>query len=729
MIRKILNLTLLVALVVLAGTACLKKSSDQAADDKSYLVDPNDVTTPAKPKPDPCLNKGALGAQGLILKGACPDLNVPKCGNGKPEGSEACDEGSKNGLDGSTCTIDCKKIADKPGAGDTDKPGASKVLKITTQSLPDKSLGDKYSASVKATGGKNSKDYKWTVTGLPEEFEYKSNNDAVTIASKGVLTKTGTHKPAVQVCLVSEPATCVTCPESVCSFSIKDGVTLTASRSSASKFVCDSSNGSNCGALTVLPTENIFGFVNADGPKFLLTLNVGSYFPADKNFQWKLSVKDGSGVKEIPVVKAIEQLQCNPLINAKKEVSASCNGKAASFPGGIFLMEPKHNDDQGDDVGENAGKGTYHKHYVMFGPEAYGKTYETVEISVKNNTTGGEQKILFDKITLPTLQQFTDAKEAKKLEQDKKNPCYGKTSISVPSMMVNEEKVDGKVNEEMNSVVYNIKGKLFETFEATMPVVGGVPPYKIETNEFGGPVISNGGSSAWSVPKPLGGEWKWTSSLEGLNLNGSFDYTFKYASPNTGRISDNMEAIVTDACGHSTTVWVAFDVGLPEASGTISNLRLLADYRTADTDGSSNIKIELFNKDGVLIATTGEMGVDGDDPTCFNRHYSLTAVSGHENDSIDQIGSIRLYGKDNPYFYEADMTLKIEYLRLEVLSNNKPSYYAVDEGQYSTFFNSNSWTHKITFKPKKNPSNGSIWFHGEPPKHNDLFKSCDEYRY
>jgi hypothetical protein len=613
MIRKILNLTVLVVLVFFAGTAC-KKDSAQPGDTKSYLVDPNDATKPGPSKPtDTCLQKGAVGVQALLTKADCTKLNTPKCGDGKPEGNEGCDDGPKNGLAGSICTIDCKKITDKKEGGTSGGNTTTKVLKITTTSMPDKSLGDKYSATIKALGGKNSKDYKWTVSNLPEGFEYKDNNDSVTISSKAALTKTGTYKPSVQVCLLSSPADCVTCSENVCSFLIKDGVTLTAHRSTSSKAICPSSTGGSC-TLTVAPTESISGFVNADGPKFLLILYVDSYFTTDKNFQWKLSVKDGSSVKEIPVVKASEQLQCNPLMNSKQDLSAACNGKTVSFPSGLFLMEPKHGDDKVGDVGENAGKGTYHKHYLMFGSDAYGKTYEGVEVFVKNNSTGGEQKIIFDKITLPTLTNFN-------LEKDKKNPCYGKTNISIPKMLAkiggSETEIKGKVNEWSTNVVnFDVEGSLGDSLNATMKVIGSLAPYTINFTNFGASIHVEGSETSWAVLHEEGSDWKVEESAENtLQLTGDFKYDYKYGKPEGGKTSDQIRFNVSDQCGHSNEVWVNFTVKTPELKiSDIKRMRVM--FCDEYTDKDNKMRIQLMEGDTV-IAQTDEFGIDGDDPTCF----------------------------------------------------------------------------------------------------------------
>lgn len=151
MIRKILSFSVVVALLVVAGTAC--KKQDGEAGDTTYISDPpsgplGGTVPDLDEDKDPCLAKGAVGAQALLLKSDCAKLGSPKCGDGNKDTGEYCDDGGKNGLTGSKCSLTCKLVTTNGGGGATSPDG---TVTVKTTTLPPAYLGASYNSTIEAT--------------------------------------------------------------------------------------------------------------------------------------------------------------------------------------------------------------------------------------------------------------------------------------------------------------------------------------------------------------------------------------------------------------------------------------------------------------------------------------------------------------------------------------------------------------------------------------------------
>lgn len=515
MAQKILSLTVLVTLVALAGAGCKKDAGQTVVDEKSYLTDQVNPLGGTKPgtdeegKKDPCLQKGALGAQALMLKTDCNKVTPAVCGNKVKETGEGCDDG--NTKDGDGCSSKCTPETTTTTKPTTTPGGGGKLVKITTTSMPDKSLGSKYSATVKASGSKIKKDYKWIVTDLPDGFEYKADDATLTISSKVLTTKTGTFKPSVQVCLLSDPADCATCPEEVCSFSIQEHYRVEAFPMGKDygggkdiKAFCSSDPDTPCGNYELkvtdfLPTAtNTHNLTNKDDPYYVLKLWVKdgspqiepvSVPPADEKdkskykwddptvgfaedysklyYKWSMTVDENTPV---PFVKWVDYV-------TKKKADGTWNSLDTKAQNSIFLM------DATDDMKSTLVYPSMA--YIMVGPDAMGQTFKNVVVTV-TSANGGSQTIKFPLVKMPSLKEIGDHQEQvaaqKKKEQDDKCAAFGIESIDYAGQIL-KPTADGKTNDATDAANHFLLNTTIATLRSDQNIKikwkGGTPPYKI----------------------------------------------------------------------------------------------------------------------------------------------------------------------------------------------------------------------------------------------------------
>lgn len=721
-----------VAATLMAGGVGCKKDTAEGA--KTYLaegplVDPNDVVTP---KPDPCLDKGAVGAQALLLQADCDELKPPQCGNSQPDVGEQCDP-----PDGKTCDTKCQKIT-------APKPPSDQKLTIKTTAIKNGVIGKKYtSEQIEATGAEKGDSYVWSADGqkLPEGFELSvtsgSSGAKVQLVSKATASA-GTYNATLKVCLKSNSATCDT---QDFSFSISDQLTLSAFRYFGSKqSLCDSNQGS-CADVILDPGANIMGYVNANGPKSLLYVWVSALVNTDKSYQWSLSYKDGTATKDVPDVRASDQHLCNPVIMpAGKPIDSSCNGKTIKFPDGIFLFEPLHHDDQGDDVGDDAGKGSYHRHQLMFSADAYGKTYNDVVITVKNSL-GNVQKLTFKTIKIPSLADIQTAAnkkaEIKQAELAKcsdlnvegitfegRDPFYGISPNEGPDAGRRVLQVDwsGYSKNVINWTTPDEALRVDKSYDGVLKITGGSGKYEV-TNLKYSPSDEGTPEGEPSVTDKVTIHW-----TPFLNYN-SANYTV--TDTTTFDVSDD-----SPTCKQTHHVTVYRSLKYPDyRTYTIKDVKLYADFDTEWTDGDSKVIFDLHGKgdqgQDVVLASTGEVGVDGGDPTCFNKSFTFIASSmeGHKDDPITQITHVTMQEYDDA---STDMLLNFKYLRLDVVDGGKVLWHADAEGNFGFEHDvDGAWGNYNIGRPgdystfKANYLNyDSIWFYGEPAAHSQE-SSCD----
>lgn len=754
-VHKFLIPVLLVATIVAGGVGCKKKSAE--SDTKTYLTEGDPANTgasgqvPTSPK-NPCTGKGATGVMGLMLKQSasdCSDLTSPSvCGNGNQETGEGCDDGAKNGLAGSLCDIKCQKITTTSPTPET--PSSEGAVKITTKSMPDGKLGQTYKATITASGAKGKGKYKWTVTNLPEGYAYASGDDSgstLKITSKDVVKAVNVagkpFAPTITVCLESNPSNCAVCSPSVCSFSIKDQYRIEAFPIAANygggqniKAFC-SSDDTACGdyvltATDFLPTAyNTHKLDNVNDPYYVFQLRIKdgsaqlepvSVPPAnekDKNsykwdpvkypdigfaeeysklyYHWSITV-DG---KPAPFVKWIDYV----MGDTKLDTSAQSN---------IFVM------DSTDDMKTTLVYPSMAT--IMVGPKAMGQTFKNVVVTAVS-TNGGSQKIKFGKVTMPSLKEIQavldkkviDAKavydachnmKVEDLKIDKETFAATGSSNSYAITVNNladqdktlrvNKKYDGVLKVAGGSGIYTVSNVVYDYDENSISKEGD-PVVKIDPNNKANIAIAWAALSSWS----------------------SKDYA----------VSDVTTFDVNDdsaKCKQTVHVTIKRSLKYPDYRDMkIKDIHLIADFATSYTDGDSHVSFEIMGSDGqggvdTILSTTGELSADGDDPTCFNKEFTLSPKSPAIGDlPVSNVAYVRLGGKDKGAH---DMELYFKYLRLELRGNGITKWYAEAAGDFwhddnHEYDNDGTWEYNNIGRSGDssafpfNGLNNSIWFY------------------
>lgn len=559
MMRKILSLTVLIALAALAGAGC-KKDSGQGGEDKSYLTDQSKPLGGTVTKPggvenkDPCLTKGAVGAQALMLKGDCAKVTPAVCGNTKtePEAGEQCDNGAaKNGKDGK-CTADCKNV------GVVIPPGA---VKITTQGNDAQfgkcPPGGTCTITLKADGMKGSS-YDWTLVDAPS-FKAQGGNTASSYILKGENVpncdakdpkyNAGQCTISVKVCPKgdSDAGHCDAGKFVLAS----DHLVISAYHMAGAAPYCTSS-GNACAPFKfgeLLFDGKPFNYLSKEGGEVYFTepkendlltsalvavrLRVeGSSVKDDGSYKWKMTV-DG---KDVPVVTHEEMMTNKHTVKDDKgNTYSTFDPKLPSAD--VFLLNV-----------------TPDFHYILFSPAMYGKTVNNIVITVTN--AGGQQSMVIPSISVPGKDQFpgyqaqVDTVTAeKKAEADKNDPC-NKLALTIDTVN------DKGPADAAKPVDVTLDAKVKVGFS----VSGGLQP-----------VVAV--KSVVMASPPASYDWVEVSNAQGKAI---YERQFRYGNRPLSSASvndmfvlaDTMTATATDPkCpGKSATATLKFNVRYPELS-------------------------------------------------------------------------------------------------------------------------------------------------------------------
>lgn len=691
MIRKILSLTLVAVLVVFVGTACKKKANE--AETKSYLADPN-TSTPLsgtvapKPVTEPCLQKGAMGVQGLLLKSDCADVDTTntKCGNGNKDAGEDCDDGAKNGLEGSLCDIKCKNVT---GGTNSDvkpepKPGDSTVtVKITnTKKMADGKLGVEYSATLTASGAKSAK-YKWSTEDIPDGFTATPNKGKLTIKGKTDVANVEPYTPTIKVCEEGSDVNCVTCLETICSFSIKDQYRIEAHsfpyKGKDDVAMCSSDKTTPCN-YELKAGGSIFTAWNNKGeidPYYVLRLqvkdgvtlkdvfSVGSAYNDpdvgyaktydDLYYKWSMTV-DGNS-KPTPFVKWMDYGSKHTLDAVASE--------------GLFLM------DTTDDKIHLVYPGIA---YIMVGPKAMGKEFKNVVVTVTSKNFG-TQVIKFDSIKTPTVTGIETA-----VQEIKQKNCADAPPLKIDGVTMADETAGAldTATPVANQSVFVFSGatvQMNQDYKLTIKISGGLGKYtispvssdviagagghdpkhisyyivakgsdgkiKYHKDNTGMPVPDYEGKSGWHTVNETittgGKSWEIVGDTYYLNAVGDAD----------GQITETFNVDIGDSecADHKRTAVIKIKTALSKPEYVTDLKMVYINVKTEWTDsGSSKLNIQLMSGSNVF-AETGDFSAQlgSNDPSSITGHLSLKnygCVAGTDSCKIDKITAIRIHAND-----------------------------------------------------------------------------------
>lgn len=734
MIRKILSFSLVIALLVVAGTAC--KKQDGEAGDKTYISDePSGPLGATVPDPDenkdPCLSKGAVGAQALLLKSDCTKVGPSKCGDGTKDTGEDCDEGGKNGLVGSLCDIKCKNVTGGTNPDDkTDpKPGDSTVtVKITnTKKMANGKLGVEYSAMLTASGAKSAK-YKWSTEDIPDGFTATPSKGKLTIKGKTDVANVEPYMPTIKVCEEGSDVNCVTCPETICSFSITDQYRIEAHsfpyKGKDDVAMCSSDKTVPCNYK-----------LEAGGTIFTAFNNKGEN---DPYYVLRLQVKDGITLKD---VFAVGTKYNDPDVGYAETYddlyykwSMTVDGKPTPAPfvkwmdyvstytlnavaaDGLFLM------DTTDDMKSHLVYPGIA--YIMVGPKAMGKgPFKNVVVTVTSKN-GGTQVIKFDSIETPTVTGIGDAVKAIKdkkctdappLKIDSVTMAGGpgaasdtSTPVENQSVFVFENTVDAVDTVKMNQdykLTMNISGGLgnYTISPVSNDVIVGAEGHdpkhisyyvvakgsdgkiKYHNDATGMPVPDYEGKSGWHTVNEIittgGKSWEIVGDTYYINAVGD----------EVGQITETFNVDVGDSecADHKKTAVIKIKTALskPKYIKDLKKVHMI--FKTEWTDSTSKIAIHIYGSDDKVWA--GVAAIDADskgDPGTHDGTWDLlnTCPTGKEC-KIEDIKKIVISASDPSTncsnwikylglcFVQTDMTY--EFKQLDLIGD----HYRVNNGK------------------------------------------------
>lgn len=624
----IIMITIL-ALPLLGG--CKKDPGAPAPAD--YRVDTPPTTGLGGTAPTtPCVNKGAVGAQGLLLKAECPKLKLSECGNKKTEAGEECDP--PNGTD---CSDQCKIIPKKPPLN-LDKP----FVKLTPEALSDGVVGTDYiSATLKASGSKVSDSFVWPESDqkIPAGFELKvdksGKQSSAQIVSKTpvVYSKDG-YKATVTACLASDSKVCtsreyafkITDELMIKAYDLKDLIYSIESLYEEGKPFCTSFEDANpCGPF-IIPANDLgslmgtykASYTTGTGAYMMIVLHASGLQKNDMSFAWSISV-DG---KELPnsVVKSAEK----------------------KWPEGLFLLD------------YSSGKKVYaDSHFLVVNASVIksgGAEYKNVVVTVKNET-GAKREIVFDKIKIPS------AKDIAAVPPPVSPPAPApEVPLAITAITLNGVLVTGAQN-PMYGLVYAIE-----------PMVGTDLKIKFD--------ITDPKAKVTAIDQPSS-DTEWVIDADGK--------TISYAFPQKGETKElNFKAwvTVTGADGKSKTkAMIVMSPKFPDPSTlTIDQLKnVYVDMETAWTDVDSKISIQLQDSQGQVLAATAFFAVDGLDPSKLSLSSDLVPGNGMGEVTLDKISKVVVQQQDpgsGPAMRYAISVLRIKstYWYAE---NNKPSSLSI----------------------------------------------------
>ncbi len=729
-------LALIITALVTGMVGCEK--GDGRDDAKPYLLEGGPAVLgasgklPASPK-NPCVAKGAVGAMGLLLKGGSCEKEKPKpavCGNKATESGEECDSNPN-------CGSNCKWLASGGGGGTGGGSTTNGSVTIKTTSLPVAYQNEPYTATLSATCKPSPCNFALAAGAkLPDGFKIASGK----LSSDKVTADVGAHPTTIVVqnkdgsqsatqalsLTVQKHLNIRTFVEGFTGFEVVD---VNADKKldandfdpsadysdkqafipiiSDGKLVIEPSHYNHPDGCTGVPAEDKkaekcnpeFGWLvvgvnfKIDNEVVDKDLNAASDAEAAAKYTW--SIKGGDG-KDLP------HITFQQAYNTQKQKSVDY----------MWAVKPSSEKFYGTD---------FEMFYFYKDQE-----FKDVKITVSDDKGNQGELTISDLVfkaplELKAAQEAYDACHNLKVEKltiddhdctaSGQNGAYSFTWQSLAMCNSFTPFYKSKPDEDM---------RVDRAYDGALTIKGGSGNYAVSNlkREYDSiKATAEDGPSAKVANNKATIHWTPFSSFKSKNYTITDTTTFD--------VSDN-----SANCKQTAHVTIYRSLKYPDyREMTVKDVKLYADFDTEWTDGDSKIRFDLMGKNDngaeIVLAETALESADGDDPTCFNRYFTLNPVGGHGEDSISKITYVRLGGADAGGM---DMVLYFKYLRLDVQSGGKTMWYAEAGGDFchddNCDYDSSNWEYNAIGRPgdssvfTTNPNNyNSIWFYGEPGYH------------